>query len=295
MAEEEEEEDPWEKHREILKKNFQTPGPVPALISHPELYQYAVLEFLNNFPGAPPDAIRFLGNVQSVVFALKFTCLCAVDLSGNMMGFFRVPKEKREIFKKYVTSENPEEFLEFIRMAIQLMVIQSCKYHTLVAKFPPEIANDAKTLERAIRKFCENFPAEYVFRGPRMPDGRVRMIFQVPEIIKLEEIKQMAAEMTNNDDAPSFIKEDSLPKIITEDDEDDPNECVICREQDINSLLLPCGHLAMCAECAKKVQICPMCRGEIEHVVEDVFMIGSLRLRDSTESLRSLTTKATRK
>eukprot|EP00929_Paragymnodinium_shiwhaense_P045052 TRINITY_DN23066_c1_g1_i1.p1 TRINITY_DN23066_c1_g1~~TRINITY_DN23066_c1_g1_i1.p1 ORF type:complete len:427 (+),score=73.08 TRINITY_DN23066_c1_g1_i1:71-1351(+) len=43
-------------------------------------------------------------------------------------------------------------------------------------------------------------------------------------------------------------------------------ECVVCYEQPIGACLLPCGHVAMCGDCAGKVDFCPICRTEISQV-----------------------------
>ena len=39
--------------------------------------------------------------------------------------------------------------------------------------------------------------------------------------------------------------------------------CVICLENDNNWILIPCGHKCVCGECAKVIQVCPLCRAKI--------------------------------
>jgi hypothetical protein len=39
--------------------------------------------------------------------------------------------------------------------------------------------------------------------------------------------------------------------------------CRVCRDNDANKALLPCGHLCVCAECAGLLTKCPRC----EHVI----------------------------
>ena len=36
--------------------------------------------------------------------------------------------------------------------------------------------------------------------------------------------------------------------------------CKICIDKKINTVLLPCGHLVSCNECAYSLNKCPMCR-----------------------------------
>jgi hypothetical protein len=56
------------------------------------------------------------------------------------------------------------------------------------------------------------------------------------------------------------------------DAEDDDNTCKICFENAINSVLIPCGHLALCYSCAISVRntssSCPICRKQISTVVQ---------------------------
>ncbi len=37
-------------------------------------------------------------------------------------------------------------------------------------------------------------------------------------------------------------------------------ECVVCFDNTINMLLLPCMHIVLCQECSDKCVICPLCR-----------------------------------
>ena len=49
------------------------------------------------------------------------------------------------------------------------------------------------------------------------------------------------------------------------------NECNICLENIINTVLVPCGHACMCKGCTNtydKAKGCPMCRKEIQMVID---------------------------
>ncbi|KAE9463903.1 hypothetical protein C3L33_04081, partial [Rhododendron williamsianum] len=46
-----------------------------------------------------------------------------------------------------------------------------------------------------------------------------------------------------------------------------PNLCVICLEQEYNSVFVPCGHMCCCTLCSSHLTNCPLCRGRIEQVV----------------------------
>ena len=44
--------------------------------------------------------------------------------------------------------------------------------------------------------------------------------------------------------------------------------CKVCMDAEVNTVFLPCGHFICCAECAKNVQRCPICR---------VFIVGTVK------------------
>lgn len=47
--------------------------------------------------------------------------------------------------------------------------------------------------------------------------------------------------------------------------EEDP-ECVICIDAPPTYIIAPCGHKCVCEVCARKIEMCPLCRGEVENV-----------------------------
>ncbi|KAM6959447.1 E3 ubiquitin-protein ligase MYLIP-A [Aplochiton taeniatus] len=42
--------------------------------------------------------------------------------------------------------------------------------------------------------------------------------------------------------------------------------CMLCCEEEINAAFCPCGHMVCCQTCANQLQLCPVCRSEVEHV-----------------------------
>jgi len=50
-------------------------------------------------------------------------------------------------------------------------------------------------------------------------------------------------------------------------DPDEKDMCVICWDSEINTVLLECGHRAVCLDCSNSLAECPMCRKEITRVV----------------------------
>jgi hypothetical protein len=64
----------------------------------------------------------------------------------------------------------------------------------------------------------------------------------------------------------------SMPGMRRPQDIDEMNECSICFEQAVDSVLYTCGHMCTCYDCAlivkKKGQLCPICRKEIKDVIK---------------------------
>ncbi|KAL3827906.1 hypothetical protein ACJIZ3_016708 [Penstemon smallii] len=47
-----------------------------------------------------------------------------------------------------------------------------------------------------------------------------------------------------------------------------PDLCVICLEQEYNSVFVPCGHMCCCVACSSHLTNCPLCRRRIDQVVK---------------------------
>ena len=39
--------------------------------------------------------------------------------------------------------------------------------------------------------------------------------------------------------------------------------CVVCQEGERSVVLVPCGHAALCADCAPACAACPICRADV--------------------------------
>eukprot|EP00042_Codosiga_hollandica_P039783 m.336280 g.336280 ORF g.336280 m.336280 type:complete len:728 (-) comp55695_c0_seq1:381-2564(-) len=54
-------------------------------------------------------------------------------------------------------------------------------------------------------------------------------------------------------------------KLSAEVDKQDKNSCKICLDECVEVVLQPCNHAVLCIECARGVQICPICRAPIRN------------------------------
>jgi hypothetical protein len=73
------------------------------------------------------------------------------------------------------------------------------------------------------------------------------------------------------DDENEKIKLRKIKKKKQSDDDDDDNTCVICFANEIDCVILECGHLAICFECSKDKSFkrkCPICRRPIQRVIQ---------------------------
>ena len=70
---------------------------------------------------------------------------------------------------------------------------------------------------------------------------------------------------------------ENLKRIL--EDEQEKRLCVVCRDNNKSVLVLPCKHICLCVDCARKVvehpnpvrRVCPLCRADIETVM-NVFL-----------------------
>ncbi|KAJ6665721.1 hypothetical protein lerEdw1_002091 [Lerista edwardsae] len=65
-----------------------------------------------------------------------------------------------------------------------------------------------------------------------------------------------------NEPAPAPNMEEQLQRLKEE------RMCKVCMDRDVSILLVPCGHLVVCAECAPNLRHCPICRGTIRDSVK---------------------------
>lgn len=58
---------------------------------------------------------------------------------------------------------------------------------------------------------------------------------------------------------------DSAPPAALPDDDAAPNLlCKVCFSEEMNVVLMPCRHLAVCERCSGRVSSCPICHSHVE-------------------------------
>lgn len=48
--------------------------------------------------------------------------------------------------------------------------------------------------------------------------------------------------------------------------------CIICVENKRNTLLIPCKHVVLCADCSKLVDKCPICKEIVESKIDKIYI-----------------------
>ena len=70
------------------------------------------------------------------------------------------------------------------------------------------------------------------------------------------------------------VKEDAEWKILEKQFQEkekmmrDAHTWQICMDQEIGKILLPCGHVISCENCAPMLKNCPMCRKPVKRTVK---------------------------
>lgn len=91
------------------------------------------------------------------------------------------------------------------------------------------------------------------------------------------------------------IENKNLTRPMTEDDEDNGSECVICISESRDTLILPCRHLCLCNSCADSLRYqannCPICRApfrallQIRAVQKSSTPVINLNPQEGTENI----------
>jgi len=89
-----------------------------------------------------------------------------------------------------------------------------------------------------------------------------KYLFFNPKVATKEpERQQKDEEDEDNDDEDDeeMEEEEGGGSTGVEEDSDD-DRCIVCMENERNCVILVCGHLGLCLECASNYNTCPLCR-----------------------------------
>lgn len=168
----------------------------PQITSDPSIYQLAVLQYVSSPQCQTPSIAKYLLNIEGVVFTCGYSCICALDSDKEIVAYIHIPEDQRQRFRDSLAPKTAPDgnktvdmgkYVSMLPIAIDLIAKQVCAYHTVCAKIPPDDLEPPKG-DKLIDEMKRRTGAELVFRGPRMEDGRVRMIFLVPGGISAEKL-----------------------------------------------------------------------------------------------------------
>lgn len=103
------------------------------------------------------------------------------------------------------------------------------------------------------------------------------------EIIKVQpECPQVQAEKLDQQLTKEAAESDKLERLV-EERILEAVTCIICVDNQMDTMFLPCGHIAACRQCAEKCDRCPLCRAKLE-CVQKAFLPPVLRTRRQSTS-----------
>jgi len=105
---------------------------------------------------------------------------------------------------------------------------------------------------------------------------KMSTLHQLPDIpvnnTEKEAILNLLDQLEKNDGVDIKIGEPKIESVENVNDLDiKENECSVCMSEDKNSVIIPCGHVSCCFNCAMTIKestnpICPICDCKIESV-----------------------------
>lgn len=90
-----------------------------------------------------------------------------------------------------------------------------------------------------------------------------------------EKLDQYLAEEADENTKLERLVEERIIEAVT---------CIICADNMMDTMFLPCGHIAACRKCAEQCDRCPLCRANID-CVNKAFLPPVLRTRSQTASV----------
>lgn len=90
--------------------------------------------------------------------------------------------------------------------------------------------------------------------------------------VQADKLDKLLGEEAEESDKLERLVEERILEAVT---------CIICVDNMMDTMFLPCGHIAACRQCAEQCDRCPLCRANIE-CVNKAFLPPVLRTRSQT-------------
>ena len=156
-----------------------------------------------------------------------------------------------EAINKY-REDNPESILvphtELILCEIELnarLIFNIVMLYELIKNAKYKFAYDE--IKWAVEEYKNNNPEKVINHTD--PD----IIIAIINIADSDQYKKRSEYLR---EVSSIVKENEYYKEIF--------CCVICKENDVSSAFIPCGHVACCSDCSPAMKRCPKCKSTIK-------------------------------
>eukprot|EP01113_Clastostelium_recurvatum_P011310 TRINITY_DN1573_c0_g1_i5.p1 TRINITY_DN1573_c0_g1~~TRINITY_DN1573_c0_g1_i5.p1 ORF type:complete len:394 (+),score=98.66 TRINITY_DN1573_c0_g1_i5:109-1290(+) len=107
--------------------------------------------------------------------------------------------------------------------------------------------------------------------APLSPSINPFLMSKLVNNVEVQERPETDADVASSSSGSDLSKSSALSSSVGGDDRETEVEwgkCKICWDAPIETVILRCGHLAMCTECSKlKMKACPICRKPIHEIV----------------------------
>ncbi|XP_058447123.1 E3 ubiquitin-protein ligase MYLIP [Malaya genurostris] len=94
--------------------------------------------------------------------------------------------------------------------------------------------------------------------------------------VQAEELDQRLAEEAEENSKLDRLVEERIVEAVT---------CIICADNIMDTIFLPCGHITACRQCAEQCDRCPLCRADID-CVNKAFFPQVLRTKNELASVQ---------
>lgn len=153
-----------------------------------------------------------------------------------------------------------------------LLAMGNCKYLICIEEDSSGTAGMRRVMTNVS---CKRFDGFSVLSGTRSEEQE--MITAVLERLKCTKFEVVSAidRIRSNREAvnvESLVTELEMDTCISEVDDNDDDECIVCFDKETNSCLIECGHVCVCYDCAVELlrlsQPCPICRVDIRQAIK---------------------------
>ena len=190
--------------------------------------------------------------------------LVSESRSDSIVKKSKLSKKRRQKLKTKAMDDNPYEEHNAIESNKKEIIHNSDENEIKANSKQNEMPNGASDLESVLEYFDS---VEQENRCLKMGQE-----FMQPLLKENEKLKATIKTLLEREKIR--VKEEAEWKILEKQFQEkdkmmrDAHTCQICMDQEIGKMLLPCGHVISCENCAPMLKNCPMCRKPVKRTVK---------------------------